>query len=193
MSSGPYGPIVMEHFMNPRNVGEIDGADGVGEVGNPACGDMMRLFLKVENNVVVDAKFRTFGCGAAIASSSMLTEMIKGKTLDEVRAISNQHVADALGGLPAVKMHCSVMAEEAVRSALDDYSKKHQATDPKTPVELIRMALEREKAAVVKYTEFAAQADDQNVRDLFLTLAADEKKHVALIQDEIEKETSPEN
>jgi nitrogen fixation NifU-like protein len=115
----------MDHFMNPRNVGEIESADGVGEVGNPACGDMMRLYLKIDGDKVVDAKFRTFGCGAAIASSSMLTEMIKGKTVEEARAISNQHVADALDGLPAVKIHCSVMAEQAVKSALDDYAKKH--------------------------------------------------------------------
>jgi len=120
-----YTEKVMDHFMNPRNVGEIESADGVGEVGNPACGDMMRLYLKIEEGKVVDAKFRTFGCGAAIASSSMLTEMIKGKTVDEARAISNQHVADALDGLPAVKIHCSVMAEQAVKSALDDYAKKH--------------------------------------------------------------------
>jgi nitrogen fixation NifU-like protein len=125
MAAGPYSEKVMDHFMNPRNVGEIDGADGVGEVGNPACGDMMRLFLKIDGGKVVDAKFRTFGCGAAIASSSMLTEMIKGKTVEEARAISNQHVADALDGLPAVKIHCSVMAEQAVKSALDDYDKKH--------------------------------------------------------------------
>jgi nitrogen fixation NifU-like protein len=125
MAAGPYSAKVMDHFMNPRNVGEIDGADGIGEVGNPACGDMMRLYLKIEEGKVVDAKFRTFGCGAAIASSSMLTEMIKGKTVDEARAISNQHVADALDGLPAVKIHCSVMAEQAVQSALDDYFKKH--------------------------------------------------------------------
>jgi nitrogen fixation NifU-like protein len=125
MTGGPYSATVMEHFMNPRNVGEIEGADGVGEVGNPACGDMMRLYLKIEEGRVIDAKFRTFGCGAAIASSSMLTEMIKGKTVEEAREISNQAVADALGGLPAVKIHCSVMAEEAVKSALDDYAKKH--------------------------------------------------------------------
>jgi nitrogen fixation NifU-like protein len=125
MAAGPYSEKVMDHFMNPRNVGEIEGADGVGEVGNPACGDMMRLYLKIDEGKVVDAKFRTFGCGAAIASSSMLTEMIKGKTVDEARAISNQHVADALDGLPAVKIHCSVMAEQAVKSALDDYAKKH--------------------------------------------------------------------
>ena len=125
MAAGPYSAKVMDHFMNPRNVGEIDGADGVGEVGNPACGDMMRLYLKIEEGRVRDAKFRTFGCGAAIASSSMLTEMIKGKTVDEARAITNQQVAEALDGLPAVKIHCSVMAEQAVKSALDDYVKKH--------------------------------------------------------------------
>jgi len=125
MAAGPYSAKVMDHFMNPRNVGEIESADGVGEVGNPACGDMMRLYLKIEEGKVVDAKLRTFGCGAAIASSSMLTEMIKGKTVDEARAITNQHVADALDGLPAVKIHCSVMAEKAVKSELDDYAKKH--------------------------------------------------------------------
>jgi nitrogen fixation NifU-like protein len=125
MAAGPYSAKVMDHFMNPRNVGEIESADGVGEVGNPACGDMMRLYLKIDGGKVVDAKFRTFGCGAAIASSSMLTEMIKGRTIEEARAISNQHVADALDGLPAVKIHCSVMAEQAVKSALDDYDKKH--------------------------------------------------------------------
>ena len=125
MAAGPYSEKVMDHFMNPRNVGEIESADGVGEVGNPACGDMMRLYLKIEEGRVLDAKFRTFGCGAAIASSSMLTEMIKGKTVEEARAITNQQVAEALDGLPAVKIHCSVMAEQAVKSALDDYVKKH--------------------------------------------------------------------
>lgn len=123
--AGPYSAKVMDHFMNPRNVGEIEDPSGVGEVGNPACGDMMRLYLKIEDGRVVDAKFRTFGCGAAIASSSMLTEMIKGKTIAEAREITNRHVADALDGLPPVKIHCSVMAEEAVKSALDDYAKKH--------------------------------------------------------------------
>lgn len=128
MAAGPYSATVMDHFMNPRNVGEIEDASGVGEVGNPACGDMMRLYLKIEDGRIVDAKFRTFGCGAAIASSSMLTEMIKGKTVDEARDITNQHVADALGGLPPVKIHCSVMAEQAVKSALDDYAGKRTGT-----------------------------------------------------------------
>ncbi len=123
--AGPYSAKVMDHFMNPRNVGEIEDASGIGEVGNPACGDMMRLYIKVEDGRVVDAKFRTFGCGAAIASSSMLTEMIKGKTVAEAREITNRHVADALDGLPPVTIHCSVRAEEAVKSALDDYEKKH--------------------------------------------------------------------
>jgi nitrogen fixation NifU-like protein len=125
MAGGPYTAKVMDHFMNPRNVGEIENADGVGEVGNPACGDMMRLYLKVEEGKIVEAKFRTFGCGAAIASSSMLTEMIKGKTLEEARTITNQQVSDALDGLPPVKIHCSVMAEQAVKAALDDYVKKN--------------------------------------------------------------------
>ncbi|MBI5576073.1 MAG: Fe-S cluster assembly scaffold protein NifU [Deltaproteobacteria bacterium] len=124
MAGGPYSAKVMDHFMNPRNVGEIENADGVGEVGNPACGDMMRLYVKVEDGKVVEAKFRTFGCGAAIASSSMLTEMIKGKSVDEARAITNQQVSEALDGLPPVKIHCSVMAEQAVKAALDDYAKR---------------------------------------------------------------------
>lgn len=119
-----YSEKVMDHFLNPRNVGEITDASGVGNVGNPICGDVMRLYIKVENNVITDAKFKTFGCGAAISTSSMVTEMVKGKTLDEVLEISNKAVAEALGGLPAVKMHCSVLAEEALRAAVKDYYKK---------------------------------------------------------------------
>lgn len=125
-----YSDTVMEHFMNPRNVGEIENADGVGTVGNPACGDIMKMWIKIENNIIVDAKFKTFGCGAAIASSSMATEMIKGKTIDEALVFSNQAVADALGGLPKVKRHCSVLAEEALRKALNDYYEKNGLPSP---------------------------------------------------------------
>jgi len=122
--SFPYNELVMEHFSNPRNMGEIDNPSAVGNAGNPNCGDLMRLYLKVEDGIIVDAKFKTFGCGAAIASSSMLTEMLKGKTLEEAMRISNQSVADALGGLPPVKIHCSVMAEEALKAAMADYEKR---------------------------------------------------------------------
>lgn len=114
----------MEHFANPRNVGEIPDADGIGKVGNPVCGDIMNMYIKVENNVITDVKFKTFGCGAAIATSSMATELIKGKTIDEALKITNAAVAEALGGLPKVKMHCSVLAEQAIRSAIDDYLRK---------------------------------------------------------------------
>ena len=120
-----YSSKVMEHFNNPRNVGEIADADGVGNVGNPVCGDIMRLYIKVKDGIIVDAKFKTFGCGAAIATSSMVTEMVKGKSVDEALKISNRAVAEALGGLPPVKMHCSVLAEEALRAAIDDYRKKN--------------------------------------------------------------------
>jgi nitrogen fixation NifU-like protein len=119
-----YSDKVMDHFSNPRNVGEIPDASGVGNVGNPICGDVMRMYLKIENDVIVDVKFKTFGCGAAIATSSMVTEMVKGKTIEVALKISNHAVADALGGLPAVKMHCSVLAEQALRAALADYYKK---------------------------------------------------------------------
>ena len=123
-SNAQYSEKVMEHFKNPKNVGEIPDADGVGNVGNPVCGDIMRLYIKVENNIIVDAKFKTFGCGAAIATSSMVTELVKGKTVDDALKISNRAVAEALGGLPPIKMHCSVLAEEALKSAIDDYMKK---------------------------------------------------------------------
>ncbi|MBS4540049.1 Fe-S cluster assembly scaffold protein NifU [Clostridium sp. D2Q-11] len=119
-----YSEKVMEHFTNPRNVGEIEDADGVGEVGNAKCGDIMKMYLKIENNIIVDVKFKTFGCGSAIASSSMATELIKGKSIEEVLKITNKAVAEALDGLPPVKMHCSVLAEEAIKSALKDYSEK---------------------------------------------------------------------
>ena len=119
-----YGEKVMDHFKNPRNVGEIEEPDGIGHVGNPICGDVMELYIKVKDDIIVDAKFKTFGCGAAIATSSMVTELVKGKSIKEALAISNRAVAEALGGLPPVKMHCSVLAEEALRSAIDDYLKK---------------------------------------------------------------------
>ena len=119
-----YSEKVMEHFMHPRNVGEIENADGVGTVGNAKCGDIMRMYLKIEDDVIVDCKFKTFGCGAAIATSSMATELIKGKTVDEALKLTNNAVVEALEGLPAVKVHCSVLAEEAVKSALADYYTK---------------------------------------------------------------------
>ena len=116
-----YTDTVMDHFMHPRNVGEIKDPSGVGEVGNAKCGDIMKMYLDIENNVIKDVKFETFGCGSAIASSSMATEMIKGKTVEEALAITNKDVVDALGGLPAHKLHCSVLAEEAIKSAVKDY------------------------------------------------------------------------
>ena len=119
-----YSTKVMEHFASPHNVGEIEDADGIGKVGNPVCGDIMNMYIKVTNNVITDVKFKTFGCGAAIATSSMATDLIKGKTLEEALALTNNAVAEALGGLPKVKMHCSVLAEQAVRSAIDDYLRK---------------------------------------------------------------------
>ena len=115
-----YSEKVMDHFMNPRNVGKIDDADGVGEVGNAKCGDIMKIYIKVDNNIITDVKFNTFGCGSAIASSSMATEMIKGKSLDDALELTNKAVAEALDGLPAHKMHCSVLAEEAIKAAIDD-------------------------------------------------------------------------
>ena len=120
-----YTETVMDHFKNPRNVGAIENADGVGEVGNAKCGDIMKMYLKIKDNVIEDVKFETFGCGSAIASSSIATEMIKGKTIDEALALTNREVVDALGGLPAHKLHCSVLAEEAVKSAVKDYYDKN--------------------------------------------------------------------
>ena len=116
-----YTDTVMDHFMHPRNVGEIPDADGVGEVGNAKCGDIMKIYLKIENDIIVDVKFETFGCGSAIASSSMATEMIKGKSIHEAMQLTNKAVAEALDGLPAHKLHCSVLAEEAIKNALKDY------------------------------------------------------------------------
>ena len=116
-----YSEKVMDHFMHPRNVGVIENADGVGEVGNAKCGDIMKIYLKIENDIIEDVKFETFGCGSAIASSSMATEMIKGKSIHEALELTNKAVAEALDGLPAHKMHCSVLAEEAVRAAVKDY------------------------------------------------------------------------
>ena len=120
-----YSDKVMDHFRNPRNVGRIENADGVGEVGNARCGDIMTIYLKIDNDVISDVKFETFGCGSAIASSSMATEMIKGKPLSEALTLSNKAVAEALDGLPAHKIHCSVLAEEAIKSAVKDYYDKH--------------------------------------------------------------------
>lgn len=119
-----YSEKVMDHFLHPRNVGAIENADGIGQVGNAKCGDIMKIYLKIENGIIADAKFETFGCGSAIASSSMATEMIKGKPVSEACKLSNKAVAEALDGLPPHKMHCSVLAEEAIRSAVRDYQEK---------------------------------------------------------------------
>ena len=116
-----YSEVVMDHFTHPRNVGFIENADGVGQVGNAKCGDIMKIYLKIENDIIVDVKFETFGCGSAIASSSMATEMIKGKPLSEALKLTNKAVAEALSGLPALKLHCSVLAAEAIKSAVKDY------------------------------------------------------------------------
>ena len=120
-----YSEKVFDHFRNPRNVGSIENADGVGEVGNPVCGDIMKIYLKIDGDVISDVKFETFGCGSAIASSSMATEMIKGKKLSEALEVTNKAVAEALDGLPAHKMHCSVLAEEAIKAAIKDYYDKN--------------------------------------------------------------------
>ncbi len=121
-----YSKEVIDHYENPRNVGEIEEPDGVGTVGNPACGDVMKLTIRVENDRIIDVKFKTFGCGAAIATSSMVTELVKGKKIEEALQISNQTVARALGGLPQVKMHCSVLAEDALKAAIIDYQKNQE-------------------------------------------------------------------
>jgi len=119
-----YSQRVIDHFTNPRNMGEIEDADGIGEVGNPKCGDVMQLFIKVKDGRIEDAKFKTFGCAAAIATSSMITEMVKGRALSELDQVTNEAVAEALGGLPRVKLHCSVLAEDALKAALKDYYKR---------------------------------------------------------------------
>ena len=121
-----YSEKVMDHFRNPRNVGVIDDANGIGEVGNAKCGDIMKMYLKIEDGIIQDVKFETFGCGSAIASSSMATELIKGKPVEEAMQLTNQAVAEALDGLPAYKMHCSVLAEEAIRNALDDWRSRNE-------------------------------------------------------------------
>ena len=120
-----YTEKVMDHFKNPRNIGEIENADGVGTVGNAKCGDIMQMFIKVENDIIVDVKFKTFGCGAAIATSSMATELVKGKSVDDALKLTNAAVVEALEGLPPVKVHCSVLAEEAIKAAVADYYKKN--------------------------------------------------------------------
>ena len=122
-----YTEQVMDHFMNPRNVGEIENASGSGTVGNAKCGDIMKIDIKVENGVITDVKFKTFGCGAAIATSSRATEMVMGKTIDEALKVTNQQVAESLGGLPPVKMHCSMLAEEALHAAIADYKRRLEA------------------------------------------------------------------
>lgn len=127
-----YSEKVLDHFSNPRNVGEIENADGVGEVGNAKCGDIMKMYVKVNNGIISDVKFKTFGCGAAVATSSMATELIKGKSIDDALKLTNKAVVEALDGLPAVKLHCSVLAEQAIKSALADYYTK-QGIDP-TPI-----------------------------------------------------------
>ena len=124
-----YSAKVMEHFKNPKNVGEIESPDGTGYVGNSVCGDVMELYIKVKASTIVDAKFKTFGCGAAIATSSMVTEMVKGKSIEEALTISNKAVAEALDGLPPIKMHCSILAEEALKSAIEDYFTKSKSQD----------------------------------------------------------------
>ena len=121
---GWYSDKVLEHYQNPRNVGEIEDADGVGMVGNPTCGDIMKITIKIQDRQITDVKFKTFGCGAAIATSSMVTELVKGKTIEEALQITNRDVANALDGLPPIKMHCSLLAEEAIRAAIEDYRTK---------------------------------------------------------------------
>lgn len=132
-----YSEKVMDHFSNPRNVGELDDANGIGEVGNPRCGDIMKMYMRIQNGIIEDVKFKTFGCGAAIATSSMATELIKGKSIEEALKVSNRAVMEALDGLPPVKVHCSVLAEQAIKAALSDYYKRN-GVDPEPIVGKIR-------------------------------------------------------
>ena len=125
---GIYNETVMDHFMNPRNVGDLENPDGLGTYGSPVCGDMMQVGIQVENDIITDAKFKTFGCGSAIASSSIATEMIIGKSIDDALALTNNEIVESLGGLPAIKIHCSVLADHAIKSAIYDYAKKHDKT-----------------------------------------------------------------
>ena len=125
-----YSEKVMDHFANPRNVGEIENADGIGEVGNSKCGDIMKIYLKINGDIITDVKFKTFGCGAAVATSSMATEMVMGKTIEEAMEVTNKAVMEALDGLPPVKVHCSLLAEESIHAALWDYCKKHNVDIP---------------------------------------------------------------
>lgn len=139
-----YSEEVMDHFMNPRNVGEIEDADAIGEVGNAKCGDIMRMYLKIENDIIKDVKFKTFGCGSAIATSSKATEMIKGKNIKDAARLTNQAVVESLNGLPKVKIHCSVLAEQAVKAALLDYCKKNNLDVKKTLGEDFKIENEHE-------------------------------------------------
>lgn len=142
-----YSEKVMDHFKNPRNVGEIEDADGVGEVGNPVCGDIMKMYLKIENDIIVDVKFKTYGCASAIATSSIATDMIKGQPIKEALKLTNKAVVEALDGLPAVKIHCSVLAEQAIKAAIADYYKR-QGIDPEPIVGKIEDCDEHEACSI---------------------------------------------
>ena len=134
-----YSDKVIDHYTNPRNVGEIENADGIGEVGNPVCGDIMKMYLKIKDGIIEDIKFKTFGCGAAIATSSVSTEMLKGKTIEQALKLTNKEVVDALDGLPPVKLHCSVLAEEAIRSAIADYYRKQGEKSEEEIIEICKL------------------------------------------------------
>lgn len=135
-----YSEKVVEHYTNPRNVGEIENADGIGEVGNPVCGDVMKIYLKIENEIIKDVKFKTYGCGAAIAASSVTTEIIKGKTISEALKITNEEVVKELGGLPPIKLHCSILAEEAIKTAIADYYKRQGILSEKEIEKLCKLS-----------------------------------------------------